>query len=343
MRHMLNTLFVLSEDTYLSLDNENIVINKQQDVVGKIPLHTLEQILYFGYKGASPALMGECTKRGIGMSFYSPYGKFYARVSGCSNGNVLLRKAQYRISDDPYKSCEVAKNFIAGKIYNNRSIIERMKRDHPLNIDVTQFSEVSNNLKRFIGHARTCKDLDVLRGIEGGAAQQYFSIFGQMILRNREAFSFLSRQKRPPLGRVNALLSYVYTLLAHDCGYALEGVGLDAYVGFLHRDKPGRMSLALDLMEELRGALADRFVLSLINNRIIQAEDFYERENGVMLLSGDGRKKLLGAWQEKKREQLTHPFLKEKMPWGLVPYAQALVLSRYIRGDIEEYPAFFWK
>lgn len=343
MRHMLNTLFILTEDAYLSLDNQNVVIHKSDDILGKIPLHTLEQILYFGYKGASPALMGECVKRGVGISFYNPWGKFLARSVGSSNGNVLLRKKQYKISDNLIDSCMIARNIIVAKIYNSRSVLERMKRDHPLNIDVEAFKEISNALKSLITDARQCTDLDTLRGIEGRAAQQYFSIFNMMILQNKEAFSFNGRQKRPPVGKVNALLSFGYSLLANDCGNALEGVGLDAYVGFMHRDRPGRMSMALDIMEEVRSVLADRFVLTLINNRVIQPNDFSDKENGVSLLNDTGRKKFLGAWQEKKREQITHPFINEKITWGLVPYTQALLLSRYIRGDMDEYPAFLWK
>lgn len=343
MRHMLNTLFVMTPDSFLSLDNQNIVVNCAEKTLGKVPLHTLEQVLYFGYKGASPALMGECAKRGIGLSFHSQSGKFLGRIVGKSNGNVLLRKEQYRISDDLARSCFFARNFITGKIFNSRTIIERMKRDHPLNIDLSAFTAASGELKRLISDARKCNSLDALRGIEGRAAQTYFSVFDMMILQNREVFHFRGRSRRPAIGHVNALLSFVYTLLAHDCASALEGVGLDAYVGFMHRDRPGRVSFALDIMEELRSIVADRFVLSLINNREMQEKDFVCKENGVVLLNENGRKKLLGAWQERKREQLTHPFLKEKISWGLVPYAQSLLLSRCIRGDLEEYPAFLWK
>lgn len=343
MRHMLNTLFILSEDSYLSLDNQNAVINKTDGTMVRIPLHNLEQILSFSYKGASTAFMGECVARGIGLCFYTPRGKFLARVSGGNNGNVLLRKEQYRLSDDLLSSCVIARNFIAGKIYNSRSVLERLKRDHPLNVDVDEISKVSDDIKYLITEVRKSDNLDSLRGIEGIAAQKYFSVFNMMILKNKEFFYMECRQKRPPVGRVNALLSFVYTILAHDCANALEGAGLDPYVGFMHRDRSGRISLALDLMEELRSILADRFIVTLINNRIIKPEDFVEKENGVMLLNENGRKKLLNSWQEKKREVITHPYLHEKISWGLIPYAQSLLLARFIRGDLDEYPAFFWK
>ena len=343
MRRLLNTLFILSDDVYLSLENENVVVNKGETVAARVPLLTLENIVYFGYKGASPALMGECARRGIGMCFMTRHGRFLARVCGQNLGNVLLRKKQYRLSEDLSASCAVAGNFIVGKIYNARTVIERCKRDHPQSVDVGKFAEVSQSLKQAVKAARAATDTETLRGIEGNAAVSYFSLFDDMILQNKSAFKFVSRSKRPPVGRVNALLSFAYTILAHDCASALEAVGLDAYVGFLHRDRPGRISLALDLMEELRAVYADRFVLTLINNRVVKEDDFDIKENGVALLNDNGRKNFLNAWQEKKRDSLIHPFLEEKMMWGLVPYVQALLLARHLRGDLEEYPAFMWK
>lgn len=343
MRRLLNTLFVLKEDAYLTLENENIVVKNGEDVLGRVPLLTLENILYFGYKGASPFLMGECAKRGIGLCFLSTHGRFLARVCGENPGNVLLRKKQYRLSEDEEKSVGFARNFIAGKIFNSRTVLERARRDHPLNIDGEKFLLVSNDLKAAVKTARKITDIDELRGIEGNVASAYFSVFDDLILQNKKQFAFAGRSKRPPIGRVNTLLSFTYTLLAHDCASALESVGLDAYVGFMHTDRPGRISLALDLMEELRAVYADRFVVTLINNRIIKPADFDEKENGVTLLNDNGRKRLLQEWQEKKRETIVHPFLEEKIAWGLVPYAQALLLARTIRGDIEEYPAFLWK
>ena len=343
MRRLLNTLFILTEDAYLALENENVVVKRENDVLGRVPLLTLENILYFGYKGASPFLMGECAKRGIGLCFLSTHGRFLARVCGENPGNVLLRKKQYQISEDSESSCIFARNFVAGKIFNARTVLERAKRDHPLNIDEEKFRLVSNELKASVKLSRKETEVDKLRGIEGNAASMYFSVFDDLILQNKKQFTFLGRSKRPPIGRVNALLSFAYTLLAHDCASALESVGLDAYVGFMHTDRPGRFSLALDLMEELRAIYADRFVVTLINNRIVKPSDFDEKENGVTLLNDVGRKRFLQEWQEKKREMIMHPFLEEKVAWGLVPYVQSLLLARTIRGDLEEYPAFLWK
>ena len=343
MRHLLNTLFVLTDDTYLALENENVVIYGQEKALGRVPLLGLENILYFGFRGASPALMGECAKRQIGLCFLRQSGRFLARVCGASWGNVLLRKKQYRVSDDGAESCRIARNFIVGKIYNSRAILERGKRDHPMSIDVEAFEEVSRELASSIREARQAESLDDLRGIEGNAARLYFSVFGELVLQNRKEFPFDGRIKRPPIGRVNAALSFVYTMLAHDCASALESVGLDAYVGFLHRDRPGRESLALDLMEEFRAAFADRFVLTLINNRVLTPKMFEERENGATWLAEDGRKAVIAAWQERKRDTLSHPFLGEKIFWGLGPYVQALLLPRHLRGDLDEYPACLWK
>ena len=343
MRHLLNTLFILTEDAYLTLENENVVVKREEEILGRVPLLTLENILYFGYKGASPALMGECAKRNIGLCFFTSSGRFLARVCGASRGNVLLRKRQYKISEDLSACCFWARNFIVGKIYNSRMVLERAKRDHPLNVNVALLENVSYELSLSMKEARKSNDLEFLRGIEGNAARTYFSTFSELILQNKKEFPFDGRYKRPPVGRVNAMLSFVYTILAHDCAAALESVGLDAYVGFLHRDRPGRESLALDLMEEFRSIYADRFVLTLINNRIIKPAHFQEKENGVVWLNDQGRKALLKEWQGKKRESITHPFLKEKIYWGLAPYVQALLLARSLRGDLEEYPAFLWK
>ena len=343
MKKLLNTLFVVSPDTYLALENENVVIYREETVLRRIPLLTLENILYFGYKGASPALMGACAERNIGLCFLKSGGRFLARVCGSSYGNVLLRKEQYRISDNPEIACRFTRNFIAGKIYNSRSVIRRALRDHPLSVDKEKLEFVANELMHSVRLARVCGDLDELRGIEGNSAKLYFSVFEQLILNDKTTFSFNGRMKRPPGDAVNAMLSFVYVLLAHDCASALESVGLDSYVGFLHADRPGRQSLALDLMEELRSVYADRFILFLINNRMIKANCFDYRENGSVYLNDEGRKIVLAEWQKRKQDSITHPFLNEKIQWGLVPYAQALLLARCIRGDLDEYPAFLWK
>lgn len=343
MRHLLNTLFITSEDSYLSLENENVVINRGSEVLKKLPLRMFEQILSFSYMGASPALLGACAKRGIAFCFYKPSGRFLARVAGSNNSNVLLRKEQYRVSDSEERSCKVARNFIVGKIYNSRSVLERAKRDHALSVDVESLADASHEMMRLARLAKNCTDLAVLRGLEGDAASLYFAQFNELILQKKLYFKFNGRIKRPPTDPVNALLSFAYTILANDCAAALEGVGLDPYVGFLHRDRPGRASLALDLMEEFRSIIADRFVLTLINNRVVNEKSFSVQENGSVLLTDDARRLFLDSWQKRKQDIIMHPFLQEKVPWGLLPFVQAQLLARFIRGDMEEYPAYLWK
>ncbi|MCI6567853.1 MAG: type I-C CRISPR-associated endonuclease Cas1c [Dysosmobacter sp.] len=343
MKPLLNTLFVTSEDLYLTLDGENVVANRGKEMVARYPLHTLQNIVSFSYAGASPALMGACAKRDVGLAFCSPRGRFLARVGGESRGNVLLRRTQYRAADDPAQSCRIARSMIFGKLHNARWSIERTKRDHGLRVDCGRLDAASRRIQGLLEPVLEETDLDSLRGLEGIGAAAYFEVLDEMILSGKEDFFFHERSRRPPLDRVNALLSFAYSLLAHDCASALEAVGLDSYVGFLHRDRPGRTSLALNLMEELRPCLADRFVLTLINNRVVKASDFLSAENGAVLLTDDGRKAFLQRWQERKREQLTHPYLEEKLPWGMVPYAQALLLARYLRGDLDGYPPFLWK
>lgn len=343
MKKLLNTLFITQPDVYLSLDGDNIVLLKEQEKLGRLPLHNLESVVSFGYTGASPALMGYCAEKNISLVFLTMNGRFLARVIGKSKGNVVLRKKQYGVSEDEAVAAKVARNFIVGKIYNNKWIIERMTRDYPLRIDVAKFKEVSQHLSSIILDVRVCEDLERLRGLEGQAAINYNKLFNQMILQQNEDFYFNMRSRRPPLDNVNAMLSFAYTLLANDMASALEGVGLDAYVGFLHRDRPGRVSLALDVMEELRGVYADRFVLSLINKKVVNKDDFLKKENGAVIMTDDARKKFLAAWQNKKQEKITHPYLGEKISWGLVPYAQALLLARYLRNDLDEYPPFLWK
>lgn len=343
MRKLLNTLFVTNPECYLSLEGDNIVLRNNDIVLGRVPAHNIEAIVTLGYQGTSPALMGYCTKQNISITYLTPSGRFRARLIGPSRGNVTLRKEQYRISDNEPKSLLIAKNFILGKIYNNRWIVERAIRDHPLRINTEQFNKISMNLKYLLGEIRNCDNLDTLRGLEGQAAFSYFSIFDDLILQQKEAFYFYGRNRRPSKDKVNALLSFAYTLLAHDVAAALETVGLDSYVGFLHRDRPGRISLALDVMEELRGVYADRFVLTLINKKQISTLDFITKENDAVILTDEGRKKFLTYWQQRKKETIVHPYLKEKVEWGLVPYIQAILLARYLRGDLDEYPPFFWK
>ena len=343
MKQLLNTLFVTSEDIYLSLEGENVLANRDGEVVARYPLHTLQTIVSFSYSGASPALMGACAEKGIGLAFCTPRGRFLARVCGESSGNVLLRREQYRIADDSQRSCAIARTMIFGKLSNCAASVQRTLRDHALRVTDNGLEEAVRQIKELLPQALSVSELDTLRGLEGVGAAAYFGVFDHLLLNRKEDFFFHGRNRRPPLDRVNAMLSFAYSLLAHDCASALESVGLDAYVGFLHRDRPGRESLALDLMEELRPCMADRFVLTLVNNRMIRPEDFQVQDSGAVLLTDDGRKKFLKAWQERKRDTLTHPYLNEKMSWGLIPYVQALLLARYLRGDLDAYPPFLWK
>lgn len=343
MRKLLNTLFVTSEDAYLALENENVLVLSGEERKGQFPLVMLEGIVSFSYKGASPALMGACARRGVSLCFMTPNGRFLARVCSEERGNVLLRKKQYRVSDDPAQSCAIARCMIFGKTYNSRWVLERAVRDHALRVDAEGMKVDSQQLAQSLDAILAQTDLEALRGIEGQNSALYFSRFNELILNQKEDFHYDGRIRRPPMDRVNALLSFAYTLLGNDCAAALEAVGLDAYVGFLHRDRPGRISLALDLMEEMRAVMADRFVLTLINTKVIRREHFTRQESGAVLLSDTGRKAVLSAWQSRKREELTHPYLREKMYWGLVPYVQALLLSRTLRGDLDAYPPFLWK
>lgn len=343
MKQLRNTLFVTSEDVYLALDGENIIAKRGDAILARYPLHTLQNIVTFSYAGASPALMGACVRRDVHLAFCTPRGKFLARVSAMPNGNVLLRREQYRIADDPEKSCRIARNMISGKMYNARWILERAVRDHPERVDAERLRNASRILKEQAREALSAERADVLRGAEGVGAAAYFGVLDELILRDKSDFFFRSRSRRPPLDRVNAMLSFAYALLAHECASALESIGLDAYVGFMHTDRPGRTSLALDLMEELRPVLADRFVLTSINNRVLCADDFQIEDGGPVQLTDSGRRSFLKAWQEKRQETITHPFLQEKLPWGMVPYVQALLLARYLRGDLDAYPPLLWK
>lgn len=343
MKHLLNTLFILSEDIYLSLDGENIVANRDKQIVARYPLHTLQNIVTFSYAGASPALMGACAERQIGFAFCTPRGRFLARVCGSSAGNVLLRRMQYRAADDQVQCCQISRTMIFGKLYNARWSIERTRRDHGLRVDGEKLSAASRQIRELLPQIKEETSPERLRGLEGVGATAYFGVFDDMLLGDKETFYFRGRNRRPPLDAVNALFSFAYSLLAHDCACALESVGLDSYVGFLHRDRPGRVSLALDLMEELRPCMADRFVLTQINNRVVSSSDFQYMESGAVLLTDTARRIFVKNWQEKKKETLTHPYLGEKLPWGMIPYIQALLLARYLRGDLDAYPPFLWK
>ena len=343
MRKLLNTLYVTSENSYLALDGENLVVYDEKKELGRLPLHNLDGIVSFGYRGTSPALMGACAERNISLCYLTPQGKFLARVTGKVQGNVLLREQQYKSSKDDEISLTIAKNCITGKVYNARWVLERAIRDHGMQIDVEGVKKASLHLKESLQYIQNAESKDQLRGYEGEAASIYFGVFNELILQQKKEFNFQGRNKRPPKDNVNAMLSFVYTLLTNQITSALEVVGLDPYVGYLHTDRPGRVSLALDLIEELRSVYVDRFVLSLINKKIVNGKNFSQKENGAVLMGDDLRKKLLVEWQNKKQEVITHPYLKEKVEWGMVPYVQAMLLARYLRGDLDGYPVFLWK
>lgn len=343
MKKLLNTLYITTPDRYISLDGENVVISAERQEIARVPLHNLERIMLFGGAGASPALMGKCVSESRELVFMSRSGKFLARVEGEVNGNVLLRRKQYRVADKPQESLEIARNIIAAKLYNSRWVLERTIRDHSMRIDTELFKSKSLYLKNAVDNAIKAENIDILRGIEGEAASVYFSVFDDMILQQKDDFKFNGRNRRPPLDRVNAMLSFAYSLCTSMCTSALEAVGLDAYVGFMHTDRPGRRSLALDLLEEFRAVMCDRFVLTMINKRTISPDHFEMREDGAVLLNDDGRRAFLTAWQNRKDEEIKHPFLEEKVQWGMIPYTQALLLSRYLRDDLDSYPPFLWK
>lgn len=308
-----------------------------------MPLHNLEGIISFGYRGTSPALMGACADRNISLCYLTPQGKFLARVIGKTRGNVILRNHQYTSSKDEKRSLEISKNCISGKVYNARWVLERAIQDHAMQIDKERVKTASLQLKMALQYIQNVESKEQFRGYEGEAASIYFGVFDELILQQKKIFSFHERNKRPPMDNANAMLSFVYTLLTNQIISALEVVGLDLCVGYLHTKRPGRASLALDLIEEFRAVYADRFVLSLINRKIVNKKNFIKKENGAVLMDDDLRKKLLVEWQNKKKEVITHPFLKEKVEWGMVPYVQAMLLARYLRGDLDGYPAFLWK
>lgn len=341
MRKLLNTLYVTNPDVYLTKDGENVVAKLGQKEVMRIPVLNLEGIVGFNRLGASPYLMAMCADRNIGMCFLTPSGRFLARVTGATSGNVLLRRRQYRYADNEEWSLDISKVMIAGKIFNSRKILDRFRRDHGNLIrNMDNYMHTTRLLDNDRINISACKDKDRLRGLEGDAANAYFSLFGQMITSKESAFAFHGRNRRPPKDPVNCLLSFAYTLLTHECQSALETVGLDPYVGFIHTDRPGRVSLALDIMEEFRSYLADRLVLSLINRGQVSAIDFIENGKDNIFMTDSCKKTVITAWQKRKKETVTHPFLKETVPIGLLPYIQAMLLARFVRGNLDGYPVF---
>lgn len=339
----MNTLYVTTPESYLARDGENIVIRVAESEKFRIPVHNIEGIVTFGYTGASPALLGLCAERNVGLSFLTEHGRFWGRLSGPVKGNVLLRRKQYRMADSQEDALSVSRLLIAGKIANCRNVVQRVLRDHGNESNKEALTEASSQLEIRQKQALKVGDADTLRGIEGDAANTYFGVFNHFIVAQGNDFIMNGRTRRPPKDKVNALLSFVYALLAHEVQSALETVGLDPYVGFLHTDRPGRPGLALDLMEEFRPYLADRLVLTLINRKQVQSKGFVNRDQSGILMDDDTRKEVLTAWQNRKQEEIQHPFLQESIPVGLLPYVQALLFSRFIRGDLDNYPVFVMK
>jgi CRISPR-associated protein Cas1 len=339
----LNTLFVTTQGAYLAKEGETIAVKVEGEVRLRLPVHTIGGIVCFGNVSCSPFLMGFCGENGVGVSFLTEHGRFLARVQGPVSGNVLLRREQYRRADDPVASTDIARAVLTGKIANSRTVLQRALRDHEGKIAAEAVSFAVKRLGNHLDLLNREQPLDSLRGCEGDAAHIYFGVFDHLIVAQKEAFAFLERNRRPPLDNVNALLSFLYTLLVHDIRAALESVGLDPAVGFLHRDRPGRPSLALDLMEEFRPFLADRLALSLINRQQVQAKGFQQSESGAVVMTDDTRKTVLVAYQERKQEEILHPFLEEKVTIGLLFHTQALLMARYLRGDLDGYPPFIWK
>jgi CRISPR-associated protein Cas1 len=343
MRKLLNTLHVMTQGAYLHRDGETIAIKVEDELKLRVPIHTLEGLVCWGRVLCSPPVLGLCCERGVGVSFLTEQGRFLARVNGPVSGNVLLRRQQYRMADRESDALPLVRNIVTAKIANSRVVLLRSARELADEARENLLREAGNRLSWTGLDAARAVSIDEARGHEGVAGQVYFSVFDQMINGDREAFRFAGRSRRPPLDRVNAMLSFVYALLRHDIESALETVGLDPAVGFLHTDRPGRPSLALDLMEELRAALADRLVLTLINRRQVQAAGFTTQDGGGIEMDDATRKQVVAAWQSRKQDEMEHPYLKERIPLGLVPYVQALLLARHLRGGLDAYPAFFWR
>lgn len=337
-----NTLYVTTQGCYLSKNGETVDVLVEGTSKLKVPLHTLDGIVCFGQVSVSPFLMGACAERDVALSFLTEKGRFLACVRGPVSGNVLLRRRQYKVADDLKTASDLARSFVSGKVANCRSVLRRATRDHPDKTNVDALRSAAEKLGGCL--AKTGNSyLDALRGIEGDASRHYFGVFDELITRDKENFHFSARSRRPPLDSVNCLLSFIYTLLCHDCRSALESVGLDPQVGFLHRDRPGRPSLALDLMEEFRAPFADRLVLSLINLGQVNAKGFQVSGSGGVLMDDETRKTVVVAYQKRKQDVAVHPFLKEKMPMGLLFHVQAALLARFLRNDLDAYPPFIIK
>ena len=343
MKKLLNTLFVSTPGAYLCHEGEAVLVRVEHETKLRVPIHGLGGIVCFGQVACSQPLMGLCGERGVLISFLTEHGRFLARVQGPVCGNVVLRRAQYRLSDDPARAAAIARAVVAGKVANARTVLQRAQRDHAEKDGQNELEVAAKRLGHLLQELDGAVEVDSLRGKEGDAANTYFGVFDHLITTQKEDFHFHIRSRRPPLDNINALLSFLYTLLVHDASAALEGVGLDPQVGFLHAERPGRPSLALDLIEEFRPFLADRLALSLVNLRQVQGKDFQASESGAVTMSDAARKELLVAYQKRKQEEIQHPFLGESVSIGLLFHVQALLLARHVRGDLDGYPPFIWK
>lgn len=343
MKKYLNTLFVTTQGAYLSKEGETVIVSVNKEIKMQLPIHTIWGIVCFGQVSMSPYLMGFCAENKVAVSFLTENGHFLASIQGKISGNVLLRREQYRRADDMAYSTQIAKFILMGKVANCRTVLQRALRDHENKLNGDEIAEASKQLSGYLNQIQNTNTLDEIRGIEGAAANSYFEVFDHLIVAQKNDFKFDNRNRRPPLDEVNCLLSFLYTLLMHDVRSALESVGLDSCVGFLHRDRPGRPGLTLDIMEEFRPFLADRLTLSLINREQIRKKGFSKMESGAVFMDEDIRKEVLIAYQKRKQEEIMHPYLKEKVQIGLLFYIQALLLARFLRGDIDGYPVFIWK
>ncbi len=343
MKKLLNTLYVTTQGAYLQKDGETVAVKVDGEVALRIPVHTIGGIVCFGQVSCSPFLMGFCAESGVAISFLTENGGFLAKVQGPVSGNVLLRREQYRRADDLQASSAIARAALTGKLANCRAVLQRSLRDHAEKIEAEAVSRASQALANALRRLQGDYSLDTVRGIEGDSANTYFGVFDHLITCQKDEFAFSERNRRPPLDNVNCLLSFLYTLLMHDVRSALEAVGLDPAVGFLHRDRPGRYGLALDIMEEFRPFLADRLALSLINLCQVQGKGFNKKESGAVMMEDDTRKAVLVAYQKRKQDEVLHPFINEKVSVGLLPHIQAMLLARHLRGDLDSYPPFFWK
>jgi CRISPR-associated protein Cas1 len=343
VKQLLNTLYVTTQGAYLGRDGDAVAVRVEQETRLRVPIHTLSNIVCFGQVSCSPFLLGLCGERGVGVAMLTENGQFLARVQGPVSGNVLLRREQYRWADRDDCTISVARTVVVAKVANCRTVLLRALRDKP---DVNGSEELQfavRRLGRLLQTVAAATSLDIVRGHEGDAARVYFGVFDHLISSSKEDFNFHGRSRRPPLDNMNALLSFVYTLLTHDITAALEGVGLDPAVGYLHRDRPGRPGLALDLLEELRPVIGDRLALSLVNRRQVNASGFHKLENGAVVMDTATRKEVLTAYQKRKQEEILHPFLAERVAFGIVPHVQSLLLARFIRGDLDGYPGFVWR